>query len=178
MTEQLVAFLRGINLGKRNIKMAELREAFAGLGFADARTLIASGNVLFTATPAPDLTATLATGLEDVFGFPIGTIIRPVSYLAKLASSAPFADYPANDDTKFYVYFLARPETERISLPAGVPGDFEFAGQTGREIFAVAYRTETGRFGPGLDRFDKPFGADITNRNWNTILRLIDKAAS
>lgn len=44
-----VAFLRGINVGGNSIvKMSELRAALASDGFADVRTYIQSGNVLFT----------------------------------------------------------------------------------------------------------------------------------
>ena len=49
---------------------------------------------------------------------------------------------------------------------------------TGREIYAEGYRMDNGRFGPGLDTLEKglPKGTLITNRNWNTILRLVEKA--
>lgn len=45
-----MAFLRGINVGgKAVIRMADLRAALAGDGFAEVATHIASGNVLFDA---------------------------------------------------------------------------------------------------------------------------------
>ena len=47
-----VALLRGINVGGKNqIAMAELRVLFETLGFADAKTLLQSGNVVFTVSP-------------------------------------------------------------------------------------------------------------------------------
>lgn len=43
-----IALLRGINVGGKNsIRMADLKHAFAALGFTDVRTYIQSGNVLF-----------------------------------------------------------------------------------------------------------------------------------
>ena len=42
-------FLRGINVGGINIKMAALREALQAAGFQDAGTLLASGNVAWLA---------------------------------------------------------------------------------------------------------------------------------
>ncbi len=42
-----VAFLRAVNVGGRIVKMDELRRLFAGAGFADVETFIASGNVIF-----------------------------------------------------------------------------------------------------------------------------------
>src|SRR5262249_33108209 len=51
-----IALLRGINVGgKSMVAMAALRDMFAALGLADAKTLLQSGNVVFTApgkTPA------------------------------------------------------------------------------------------------------------------------------
>ena len=41
-----VAFLRGVNLGKRQMKMAELRACCEGLGLR-GKTIVASGNVRF-----------------------------------------------------------------------------------------------------------------------------------
>ena len=46
-----VSLLRGINVGGNNIiKMADLKECFNDMGFANVRTYIQSGNVLFTAS--------------------------------------------------------------------------------------------------------------------------------
>ena len=43
------AFLRGVNLGKRTVKSAELVTALEGLGLTNVKTLLASGNALFDA---------------------------------------------------------------------------------------------------------------------------------
>ncbi|MSU46618.1 MAG: DUF1697 domain-containing protein [Lacunisphaera sp.] len=42
-----IAFLRGINLGRRRPEMAELRALFESLKFADVASFIASGNLIF-----------------------------------------------------------------------------------------------------------------------------------
>src|SRR5688500_20243128 len=50
MPERCVALLRGVNLGgNKRVPMAELRRLVEELGFTDARTLLNSGNVVFTA---------------------------------------------------------------------------------------------------------------------------------
>ena len=47
-----VALLRGINVGTaKRIAMADLRGVMTGLGYSDVRTLLNSGNVVFTAPP-------------------------------------------------------------------------------------------------------------------------------
>jgi uncharacterized protein (DUF1697 family) len=49
MIDRRVALLRGINVGKaKRIAMADLRQLFEGLGYTDVRTLLNSGNIVFT----------------------------------------------------------------------------------------------------------------------------------
>jgi len=49
VTDRRVALLRGINVGRaKRISMGDLRALFAGLGYGDVRTLLNSGNVVFT----------------------------------------------------------------------------------------------------------------------------------
>jgi uncharacterized protein (DUF1697 family) len=50
--DRRVALLRGINAGRaKRIAMADLRTLFEGLGYRDVRTLLNSGNVVFTVPP-------------------------------------------------------------------------------------------------------------------------------
>jgi uncharacterized protein (DUF1697 family) len=49
VTDRRVALLRGVNVGTaKRIAMAELRKLVEALGYADVRTLLNSGNVVFT----------------------------------------------------------------------------------------------------------------------------------
>lgn len=50
MPQRCIALLRGVNLGgNKKVPMAELRRLVEELGFTDVRTLLNSGNVVFTA---------------------------------------------------------------------------------------------------------------------------------
>src|SRR2546430_842476 len=49
MTNRQVALIRGINVGRaKRVAMADLRALVEDLGYADVRTLLNSGNVVFT----------------------------------------------------------------------------------------------------------------------------------
>ena len=65
------ALLRGINLGKRSLSSATLREACAEAGGTDVQTVVQSGNVVFTHTArsAAKVAAELERVLGEVTGF-------------------------------------------------------------------------------------------------------------
>jgi uncharacterized protein (DUF1697 family) len=49
MADRQEALIRGINLGRaKRVAMADLRALVEGLGYGDVRTLLNSGNVVFT----------------------------------------------------------------------------------------------------------------------------------
>ncbi len=175
MTKTQIALLRGINLGKRRIKMADLRDAFVDMGFADARTLIASGNVVFS-SDADDLADRIEAGLKARFGFDVPTILRSLDDLVALRESAPFGGAQESEDQKLYAWFLRRPDIEKLAVPRDVPGNYTIVSTRPDAFFAIVYRRASGRFGDGLDKAGKPFDPDITNRNWNTVLKLIELA--
>lgn len=170
------AFLRGVNLGKRTVRSADLRAAFEAMGYADAKTLIASGNVVFSAKEDETaLTQKLEKGLHEAFGFQIGVVLRSKAQLQAMVDAAPFAKVPDGADAKFYALLLREPNGEAIELPHGVPGDYDVTARTQTDIFAVAWKMANGRYGEGLDNIEEelPKGTLVTSRNWNTINRAL-----
>ena len=91
--ERYVAFLRGMNLGKRRIKNDELRAEFEVLGFEDVATFRASGNVIFGAGRASRnaLTRTIEHGLGDALGYEVPVFLRSSEEVAAIAAQEPFA---------------------------------------------------------------------------------------
>jgi len=80
-----VAFLRGINVGGHNrMKMDALRALCEGLGHADVRTYIQSGNVVFEAAEADDraLADDLAAAIDDAFSYDVTVMVRTFDELA------------------------------------------------------------------------------------------------
>ena len=171
-----IALLRGINLGKRRIRMEDLKSAFVDMGFAEVETLIASGNVVFSADRAGDLARRIEKGLENRFGFTVPTILRTLDDLVALREARPFGDETETDDQKLYAWFLAAPEIDKLAVPLELAGNYRIVRTLPDGFFAIVYRQSSGRFGDGLDKAGKPFDPYITNRNWNTVLRLIDMA--
>lgn len=97
-----LAFLRGINLGKRRLKMDHLAGLFTELKFAGVATFIASGNVLFSSKSADSakLAKQIAAHLEASLGYEVDTFVRTRAEVAAVAAFRSFSpaemDDPAN----------------------------------------------------------------------------------
>jgi len=87
-----VAFLRGMNLGRRRITNEELCKAFAEIGLESPTAFLASGNVVFdsTARSAAKLAARIERGLESTLHYPVPTFLRSAAEVREIASHAPF----------------------------------------------------------------------------------------
>ena len=86
---EYVALLRGINVGGNNkVVMSELREQVAAEGFANVRTYINSGNLLFEAeadAPPEDVAQRVEDLLANRYDFPIRVaLLSGHDYLAEL----------------------------------------------------------------------------------------------
>ena len=170
-----VAFLRGVNLGKRTVKSGELKAAFETMGFANVKTLLASGNVLFDAKTSSGLQGKIEAGLKTQFGFAVGTVLRTVDALKALVASDPFGGRVEDDGQKLYVMLFAEDLPKTLAL-TGVAGDYDVFVGGPREVYLVGYRKPDGTYSAGgLLAVEKqlPKGMLVTTRNWNTILKAI-----
>lgn len=88
-----IAFLRGINLGRRRVTMDVLRVLFEQLKFTSVSTYIASGNVLFSdqSNDEPTLRSRIAYHLADALGYDVDVFLRTPKQLAAMANLQPFA---------------------------------------------------------------------------------------
>ncbi len=89
---QYVALLRGINVGGRNIKMADLRAALASWGYQQVKSVLASGNVVFEAESTdPDaISAAIEAGIKETFGYDVHVLLRPAQAILDLVGEQPF----------------------------------------------------------------------------------------
>lgn len=134
-----VAFLAGINLGNRRIKMDALRARFEELKFRNVATFIASGNVLFesNARDAAKLETQIERHLAKTLGYEVATFVRTRSEVAALAVAQPFAksDMAEPTHTVLAIFFKTpfAPELARkITAIRTARDEFHVAG---RELF-------------------------------------------
>lgn len=167
-----VAFLRAVNVGKRQMKMAELKALCAELGYGNVKTVLASGNLRVKTAKNPK--AELEAAIEKRFGFRSEAIMRSGEEIEAMLTSVPFARYPEEGPFHRYVLMFDRPLPRGPTL-TGVEGDYDVVRVDEKEIYLVGYRQPDGRHGPGLDKFDPQSekGAVATMRSWNTIPKVL-----
>jgi uncharacterized protein (DUF1697 family) len=169
-----VAFIRGINLGPyKKVPMAELRAALEGLGYTDVKTLLQSGNAVFTADgPGTTLEKQLESVIESRFGHDVTVLVRGAVELKKAVAANPFANKKAAPLKELHAAFLStKVPTKRLSDldPAGYRPDEIAAGDR-----VIYLRLPNGFQGSKLPDWEKVLGVRTTVRTWNTVTRLAD----
>jgi uncharacterized protein (DUF1697 family) len=164
------AFLRGVNLGKRTVKSAELK----AMGFENVKTLLASGNVLFDAKAGKSLKAKIEARLEEQFSFKVPIVLRTVDELKAMVAANHFGR-EAGEDAQLHVLLLDQ-DLPKGFKQANLAGDYDVARAEGDAIYYIVYRKDDGTYlGHSQLAVDKsvPKGVVATMRNWNTILKAI-----
>lgn len=89
-----LAFLRGMNLGKRRLPMSQLKDLFEELGLAEVETFIASGNVLFSSKEKNPgkLEAQIAKHLSESLGYSVDTFVRTSEEVVAIGKAQIFAE--------------------------------------------------------------------------------------
>lgn len=96
-----VALLRGVNVGPaKRIAMADLKALITSLGFGDAKTLLNSGNVVFSASPAKVRNATerIEKALTSQLGLSCRVMVLSADEVASIIRDNPLlgiADNPS-----------------------------------------------------------------------------------
>lgn len=161
---QFVALLRAVNVGGTGaLPMAELRAMGEALGFANVRTFIASGNLLFESDASEiEVKAALEEKLAVYAGKPVEVFVRIHAELAAIVAANPFPDAHGS---RHMVYFYDSP-------PA--PDLIEQLRDWQGELAALGPRELHVDYGEGI-RFTKlkiPGKLDRTGRNINSVRKL------
>ncbi len=163
------AFLRGVS--PMNAKMPDLKKAFEAAGFTDVRTLLSSGNVVFTAPAASE--AALQRKAEAVMPKRLGrtflTVMRPVDALREILASDPYRAFRLPPGAKRIVTFLRERPTSKLTLPAEVDGA-RILAVDGSHVFSAYVPSPKGPVFMTL--IEKTFGSELTTRTWETVTKV------
>ncbi len=85
------AFLRGVNVGGVNLKMAAVAKALEEAGFTNVRTILASGNVLLESRSGVDAVRKKAeAALRDAFGYDAWVLAYDIETVRDISDAYPF----------------------------------------------------------------------------------------
>lgn len=164
-----VALLRAINVGGTGkLAMSELKAMCDELGFASAKTYIASGNVVFESRKSEAaIKAALEKQLEAYAGNPVGVLVRTAAEMAHVATDNPFPK-------------LAPNRTMALFLDHAPPADIlaSVRGQKDEKI-SLGRREIYIHYGDGMvaSKLVIPVAKTGTARNMNTVATLARMAA-
>ena len=153
-----------------NCKMQELAKAFAAAGFADVKTVLSSGNVVFSAAAAERTIQKKAeAAMQEHLGKSFMTFVRPVDEMQALLKADPYAAFKLKPGAKRVVTFLAGKPAEAPKLPVELE-DARILSLQGRELFSAYV---PGPKGPVfMTLIERTFGKDVTTRTWDTLRKV------
>lgn len=177
MNKKLCALLRGVNVNGVKIKMEDLRQSFADLGFASVKTILNTGNVVFASGEniAEDaLKATLGGALGRRFGYDAHVLLRGVEEIGGILEAAE--NIPLPDICHLYVLFC-----EDNSVPERLAEVFESMPRAPEERLIPHGREAFWTVPKGMT-LDSAFGSKVlgsrqyksllTSRNVNTVVKI------
>ena len=159
--------LRAVNVGGTGkLPMAELKALCEGLGLAQVRTYIASGNVVFSSDRSgDDLRGAIEAALFKQYAKQFGVMVRSAAELAQLVADNPWPDRPGNRVVAIII-------DGALSLN-GISGQRGEAIELGNRAIYVDYHD-----GMADTRLRIPAAKLGTARNMNTVTKLAAMTAA
>ena len=163
------AFLRGVS--PMNAKMPELKRCFEAAGFSDVKTVLSSGNVVFSARASSEasLERKVETAMKKQLGRAFLTIVRPLDALRTILASDPYGAFRLSPGAKRVVTFLRNRPRAKLELPIELDGA-RILSLEGGEAFSAYV---PGPRGPVfMTLIEKTFGQEVTTRTWETVKKV------
>lgn len=167
------ALLRGVM--PTNCRMSELRTALESAGFTDVKTVISSGNAVFSARKASEkaLAKKCEAAMQKVMGRTFMTIVRSIDDLRSLLDRDYFAGEKLPANAKRNVTFLSGPPKTELKLPMELRGARICAieGDVAYTYYVPNYVDPA-----FMVLIDKTFEKNCTTRTWETVGRIVKAA--
>lgn len=174
-----VALLRGVNLGgNKKVPMAELRRMVESLGFTEVRTLLNSGNVVFTAraNQVSKAAARIEKAILDELGVSTKVTVLTAGELDEILDGNPIVGLCDNPSRMLVAVFSDEVDRARVAELASrdwAPETFA-AGKRAAYLWCVN-GISAGELGFAVD---KALKNGVTARNLGTMTKLREIARS
>lgn len=161
------ALLRGINVGKaKRVAMADLRALMEDLGCREVRTLLNSGNVVFTAAK-PLTAARIEAALLARCGVQARATVIDAAEFEALVAANPLADR-ATDPSRMLVAFLNQGSDIQALASRDWTPEALALGSGAAYLWCVGGVLAS----PLWDAVNRVAREGVTSRNWTTVLKL------
>jgi uncharacterized protein (DUF1697 family) len=163
------ALLRGVS--PMNLKMPALKEALEAAGFSDVKTLLSSGNVVFSGRSATETAVErkVEAAIEQHVGKKFGIIVRSIEHLQGLLDAEPFKAFRLPANAKRVVTFLRAAPATKLKLPIERDGA-RILKLHGSELLSAYVVSDKGPVFMAI--IEKACGKDITTRTWDTVQKI------
>ena len=154
-----------------NARMPELKSAFEAAGFTDVKTVLSSGNVVFSTrgTSEASLRGKAEAAMNRRLGQAFLTIVRPIDSLHEMLASDPYRAFRLSPAAKRIVTFLRDEPKSKLALPIELDGA-RILCMEGREVFSAYLPSPKGPVVMAL--IEKTFGKELTTRTWDTVAKV------
>jgi uncharacterized protein (DUF1697 family) len=170
-----VALLRGINIGRsKRVAMADLRALVSALGYRDARTLLNSGNVVFTGPRAQlsSVAAAIEAALTIQLGVAAKVIVLTASELAATAAANPLLA-AATNPSRLVVAVPSSPK-DMVRMRPLLEKDWTPEALAAGPRAAYFWCPNGFIDSPVAEAVRRAFGDSVTMRNWATVGKLVE----
>lgn len=178
MPSTQIALIRGINVGRaKRVAMADLRTLGEGLRFGDVRTLLNSGNVVFTTSGPPDKNAALLeNAMTKRLGVSARVIVLTATELDEAVKRNPLLRI-ARDPSRLHVAVLREPSDRRNLAPLARKDWAPEVLAVGKRV-AYLWCPDGMAESPLAEAVGRALADAVTIRNWATITKLHALVAS
>jgi len=172
-SKRYIALLRGVNVGRaKRIAMADLRKLIADLGYSDVRSVLNSGNVVFSGPAKPQ--DTVAAELEEALVLKLGVAARVLvlgcDELDAIIAGNPLLE-KADDHSRLLTFILSGAHS-REAIAALCEQDWRPGAAALGERAAYVWCPGGILDSAAAAALGKQLGDATTSRNWSTLLKL------
>jgi uncharacterized protein (DUF1697 family) len=164
-------FLRGVNVGGVNLKMAEVADALTAAGFTAVKTILASGNVLLDSKASVTTVRTkVEAALRETFGYDAWVLAYELEAVAVISKAYPF-EREVEGHHSYITFVTDAAVLDELAGLAGGAGPDELIERGDGVIYWQVPKTGTLDTTIGKTMGKKRYKSSTTTRN----LRTVDK---
>ena len=169
------AFLRGVNVGGVNLKMADVATALTEAGFTDVTTVLATGNVVLDSTvEVAGVRRKAEAALRDAFGYDAWVLAYELDVVRAISEAYPFEREVEGHHS--YVTFVTDADVlDELSGLAGQAGPDEKIERGEGVVYWQVPKGATLDTTIGKTMGKKRYKSSTTTRNLRTIEKVLSK---